>query len=127
MTLHEMWEVTIGAMGTWHEGKLFIEHSLAIEHGTLHVIVGVLLWLAFALLLRRPLSTWLPWLWLFAVILWNETVDLWMEKWPHPGMQYGEGAKDILLTMLVPTIILFASRARPDLFRRAATSRRRRT
>lgn len=113
-------------MRSWHEGKLFVEHSLAIEHGTLHVIVGVTLWLAFGLLLRRPLSAWMPWLWLLAVILWNETVDLWMERWPHPGMQYGEGAKDILLTMFVPTMIFLAIRARPDLFRRGVARRKQR-
>jgi hypothetical protein len=55
---------------------------------------------------------------MLALILWNETVDLWVEQWPDPGMQYGEGAKDVLLTMIVPTVLLFAVRIRPDLFRR---------
>jgi hypothetical protein len=105
-------------MESWHEGKLFIEHSLTISHDTLHMIVGMLVWLGLALLLRRPVSSWKPWLWMLALILWNETVDLWVEQWPDPGMQYGEGAKDVLLTMIVPTVLLFAVRIRPDLFRR---------
>ena len=105
-------------MESWHEGKLFIEHSLTISHDTLHMIVGMFVWLGLALLLRRPLSSWKPWLWMLALILWNETVDLWVEQWPEPGMQYGEGAKDVLLTMIVPTVFLFAVRIRPDLFRR---------
>jgi hypothetical protein len=105
-------------MESWHEGKLFIEHSLTISHDTLHMIVGMLVWLGLALLLRRPVSSWKPWLWMPALILWNETVDLWVEQWPDPGMQYGEGAKDVLLTMIVPTVLLFAVRIRPDLFRR---------
>jgi hypothetical protein len=110
-------------MTSWHEGKILIEHTFAINHDALHVIVGVLLWLVLALLTRRPISAWFPWMWLLAVILWNETVDLWTEQWPDPGMQYGEGAKDVLLTMFLPTVMLIAARFRPGLF---SGSRRRR-
>jgi hypothetical protein len=104
-------------MSSWHQGKVFIEHTVAIEHDTLHVIVGMLLWLALALLLRRPITSWVPWLLVFAVILWSEIVDLWFEIWPEPGRQYGEGVKDLLLTMFVPTVLMLAARYRPDLFR----------
>jgi hypothetical protein len=110
-------------MSTWHQGKLFIEHFVAIDHDALHVIVGVLLWLVVGLLLRRPLSSWTPWLWVLAVIAWNEAVDLWVEQWPDPGQQYGEGAKDLLLTMLLPTVMMIAVRRRPDLFRRGLRRR----
>ena len=103
-------------MTSWHQGKLFIEHAIAIDHDALHVIVGVLFWLVFGLLTRRPISSWRPWLWLLALILWNETVDLWTEQWPDPGMQYGEGAKDILLTMLLPTVLGLLVRVAPGLF-----------
>jgi hypothetical protein len=123
--LHSLWKTLVAAMTSWHQGKLFIEHSLTINHDSLHMLVGVLLWLAFGLLLRRPLTSWRPWLWLFAIILWNETVDLWIEQWPDPGQQYGEGAKDLLITMLVPTILMFAIRLRPDLFRVRPLSHRR--
>ena len=123
--LHSLWKTLVAAMTSWHQGKLFIEHSLTINHDSLHMLVGVVLWLAFGLLLRRPLTSWRPWLWLFAIILWNETVDLWIEQWPDPGQQYGEGAKDLLLTMAVPTILLFAARWRPDLFRQGPRRRRR--
>ena len=115
--LHKLWTVLVHAMTSWHEGKLFIEHSVSFSHDALHILVGVLLWIAFGLLLRRPLTSWLPWLWLLAIILWNETVDLWIEQWPQPGQQYGESAKDLLLTMAVPTILMAAVRLRPDLFR----------
>jgi hypothetical protein len=124
--LHDIWQTLGAAMASWHQGKLFIEHSLAINHDSLHILVGVLLWIALGLLLRRSLASWRPWLWLFAIILWNETVDLWLEQWPDPGQQYGEGAKDLLLTMAVPTIIMLAARSRPDLFRGNIGKRRRR-
>jgi drug/metabolite transporter (DMT)-like permease len=112
-----LWKLVVAAMISWHQGKLFIEHALTINHDALHVLIGVLLWLALGLLLRRPVTSWRPWLWLLAAILWNETVDLWAEQWPDPGQQYGEGAKDLLLTMFLPSVIMVAARMRPDLFR----------
>ena len=122
---HGLWGSVVAIMTSWHEGKLFIEHSVSVSHDSLHVIIGVLIWLAFALLLRRPVTSWKPWFWLLAIILWNETVDLWMEQWPDPGQQYGEGAKDVIVTMLVPTLIMFVARVRPEWFRSAAGGRRR--
>jgi hypothetical protein len=112
-------------MESWHQGKLFAEHALAVSHDSLHVILGVLVLLVAALLTRRPISSIRPWLWVFALALWNETVDLWVELWPDAGMQFGEGAKDLLLTMVVPTLLLFAARSRPDLFRSGGRRRRR--
>src|SRR5437764_13508842 len=102
-------------MGSWHQGKLFIEHAVAINHDALHIIVGVLVWIGIALAMRRPISSPWPWGWLLALILWNETVDLWFEQWPDPGMQYGEGAKDIFLTMFLPTLMMFAAPLTPGL------------
>jgi hypothetical protein len=125
LTLHELWRIVTDAMISWHQAKLFVEHAVTIDHDTLHVIVGFLIWLALALLMRRPITSWYPWLWLFAIIAWNETVDLWTEQWPNPGQQYGEGAKDLALTILLPTLVMFAARARPDLFRSGLGPRRR--
>jgi hypothetical protein len=113
---HHPWSAIVATLSSWHQGKLFIEHSVAISHQSLHIFIGLLLWLAFGLAFRRPVTSWLPWMSLFAIILFNETVDLWIEQWPDPGQQYGEGAKDLLLTMAVPSIVMLAARARPSLF-----------
>lgn len=123
--MHKLWNAVVLAMTSWHEGKLFVEHTIAINHDALHIIIGVLVWLGIALVMRRPVSTKFPWLWLLALILWNETVDLWTEQWPDAGMQYGEGAKDVLLTMFVPTVLMFAARLRPALFAASASRRKR--
>lgn len=111
-------------MESWHQGKLFLEHAVSISHDTLHIFMGVIAWLVAALLARRPIASWRPWLWLLAVIAWNETVDLWVEQWPDPGEQYGEGVKDLLLTMALPTLLMLAARLRPDLFRAGPERRR---
>ena len=123
--LHDGWIVLTGAMMSWHQGKLFIEHLVTIDHDALHMMVGMLLWVVLAMLMRRPITSWYPWLWTFAFILWNETVDLWTETWPDAGQQYGEGAKDVVMTMFVPTVLMIAARTRPDLFRSGVARKRR--
>ncbi len=122
--MHQIWAVIVSAMSRWHQGKSFIEHSVSIEHDALHVIVGLLAWLGFALISRRPLSSIWPFLWLCALILWNEAVDLWVELWPDLGMQLGEGFKDIVLTIAMPGLLMVLIGLRPALF--TAERRRRR-
>ena len=112
----DVWRWIDRAMGDWHQTKLFVEHSLAVEHDALHMAVGVLLWLLIAIVSRRPLSSWMPFLAMFAIILWNEAVDFWVEIWPDPGQQFGEGFKDLLLTILIPAVLMFLIRVRPQMF-----------
>src|SRR4029077_8186265 len=121
-SLRSLWSFVAGAMASWHEGKLFIEHSVRIDHDALHILIGVLAWLVIGALLRRPLSSIRPWLWLLALIGWDGAADLWIEQWPEPGMQYGEGANDLILTMFIPTVLILAIRFAPGLF--AGTKRR---
>ena len=111
-------------MGSWYESKLFVERALAISNDALHVILGVLVQMVAALVSRRPLSSIVPWLAVLVLTIWNEAVDVWTERWPSAGEQLGEAAKDGLLTLLLPTVLLLAARLRPDLFRRGARSRR---
>ena len=113
-----------GAMTSWHQAKLFVEHALDISHDTLHLLAGVLAWLVAALILRRPISSWQPWLWLVVLTAINEVVDMWTEQWPDVGMQIGEAAKDVALTLFVPSLLMLAARHRPDLFRRSPRPRR---
>lgn len=104
-------------MGSWYEAKLFIERATSVSNDALHVILGMLVLIVAALFLRRSVSSAAPWLVVLVFSLWNEAVDLWKERWPEPMMQYGEAAKDIVLTLLLPTLLLAAARYRPDLFR----------
>ena len=101
-------------MSGWYQIKLLIEHASGVTMDALHVILGVILQMAFARLTRVPLSSWRPWLFVFALLLINEASDLWVEQWPVPAMQYGEGLKDIVLTMLLPTLLLVSARPRPQ-------------
>ena len=115
--MHQIKQAFLSAIGTWYEGKLYIENALAISNDALHVVLGFVAWIGLATVLRRPLTSWLPFAGLAIVLLWNEVVDLCVEQWPDPVQQYGEGAKDVALTLIVPTLILLAARYRPQLFR----------
>jgi hypothetical protein len=122
--LDQAWTFVSAMMARWYETKMFIEHVSVVSSDALHVLVGVIVWLLVALLWRRPTSSWRPWSVLLGFTLFNEAVDLWVERWPDPAMQYGESVKDILLTMALPTVLLLAVRARPSLFSSIGGSRR---
>lgn len=104
---------------SWQEWKLFLEHSVAVSNDSIHVIAAVALQLLFALLFKRPLSSLLPWLAVLALALANEASDFWADLWPKPAMQYGESAKDLVLTMALPTLLLLSTRYLPQLYGRA--------
>lgn len=106
-------------MTWWHQAKLNVEQALDISHDALHVLVGVVAWLAIALILRRPVSSWMPWLCVAVLTAFNEAVDLWTEQWPDPGLQYREGVKDFALTLFLPGLLMLAVRYLPGLFRQS--------
>ena len=99
----------------WYSAKTFFERSLSFSTDSLHVIAGVMLQVAVALLVRRPLTTWLPWLCVLGLLAVNEAADLSAERWPLLAEQLGESAKDLLLTMLLPSLLMLALRWSPSL------------
>lgn len=113
--LGQLWSVLQELLWSWREWKVFVERSVSFSSDSVHVIAGVLIQIAAAVLLRKPLSSCLPWLAVLPFIAFNEFVDLWVERWPHLEMQYGEGFKDFLLTLLLPSVLLLASRIFPML------------
>lgn len=120
----QVWHAVTRGMMSWYDVKMFIEHASVVNSDGLHVLFGVVVWLLVALLLRKPVAAPTPWLVLLVLALFNECVDLWVEQWPDKAMQLGESAKDVLLTMTLPTLLAMAVRLRPNLFR--APPRRRR-
>lgn len=104
----------------WYQVKLFLEHVSGISMDALHILVGFLVFLMSAQLLKRSVESPLPWLALLILELGNEAYDLHVELWPDPGSQLGEGVKDIMLTMALPTLVLILARWRPALLRQNA-------
>jgi hypothetical protein len=100
----------------WFEIKQLLVHASGWPRDTLHVIGGVILQLAVALCLRRTIADWRPWTTVLLLQLLNEAYDLWLERWPSAALQLGEGLRDIVATMLLPTLLLVAARWCPRLF-----------
>ena len=109
------WSLVTAVFADWHDLKTFVERAANVGTDSLHVIAGVLLQLLFAAVVRRPLSSWLPWLLVLLSLLFNEIVDLWVEQWPSLAMQLGESARDLVLTMFLPTALLVVVRRWPHL------------
>ena len=99
----------------WNDAKTFIEHMIGFSHDALHVLVGVCLQLLFAALHRISAGSIRPWLMVLTLEMANEWSDLYTEAWPQHAMQWGESAKDVLLTKALPTLLLLLARCRPRL------------
>jgi hypothetical protein len=101
-----------------YDAKLFLHHASGVSMDALHVVAGVVLQLLLAFVFRSSTARWGPWIGVLALELFNEANDLQVEQWPVLSVQYGESAKDILLTMFLPTLLLLLGRWRPLLFAR---------
>lgn len=106
--------MTSGAVA-WHEWKALLEHASGWPMDTLHVLGGVVLQLLVAALIRRSVADWRPWVAVLLMELANEAYDLWVERWPSLPMQAGEGLRDLVATMAVPTLLLWIARRHPAL------------
>lgn len=102
----------------WAAFKVFISHASGISHDAMHIIVGVAVQLLAAAILRKSLASPWPWAAVLLAELANEWNDLHVERWAEQAMQYGEIAKDIALTMLLPSLLLIVARRFPGLLRR---------
>lgn len=100
----------------WNAVKTFVEHAVGFSHDALHVVIGVILQIAFAFALRRTLASPLPWLLVFLLEAANEWSDLSIEQWPDLALQFGESAKDLTLTMFLPTVLLYLVKRYPRIF-----------
>jgi hypothetical protein len=104
----------------WHQLKEWLSGASGLDMDSLHVHAGVLCQIGLAVLLRRRLSSVLPWLAVAAVVLANEAYDFSYEEWPNRWQQLGESVRDVWNTLLLPSVILLLARYRPGLFGAAA-------
>jgi len=104
-------------LSQWHDAKTFLEHASNVSMDALHVILGVVLLLVLAMLSRRPVSSGLPWFGVLIVVLANEMLDMHTERWPDRSHQLAESAKDLIFTMLLPTLLMVTARLHPRIYR----------
>lgn len=89
----------------WGQWKIAIEAALDMSPDALHVQFGIVLLAGFALMLRRPLGSWVPWSMVLIFELINEYIDL---NQPAGSIESNWPASqhDILNTMFAPTLIV---------------------
>lgn len=104
---------TAGVMD-WHGIKSLTVDMTGVSRDALHVLAGLGVQFFIALIVRRPLSSWIPWsLMLLAAVI-NELYDFtydgafYLPLWP-------EAVHDLWLTMAVPTILFVLARWAPGL------------
>lgn len=106
----------LGRLGTEIFGaKTTIAQSISVSNDSLHLIAGVVLHLIAAFILRVSLRNFGPWLLVLGLALINELNDLHVGTQSLGTAQFGEGGKDIILIMLLPTLLLIVARKRPNL------------
>lgn len=101
----------------WFTIKMWIESSISFSPKALHPIVGVVLQLAFAAILRTSVAKPMPWLIVLALELANEWTDLTIDVWPNRSDQIAGSMTDVMLTMILPTLLFLAARYYPSLLR----------
>jgi hypothetical protein len=123
--LQYSWAALVRGMTLWTHARSFLEQLAGLGHATFAILACTGLWIAAGLLLRRSLAAMVPWAAVLLVSVWNEAAQLVLQHWPDRVWQYRESARDLLLAMLLPTLLMLAIRARPALFQAAGAKRRR--
>ncbi|MBN9317264.1 MAG: hypothetical protein J0I99_16090 [Devosia sp.] len=104
--------------------KTELSELLGITKDALHIHIGLAIFLGVALVFRRSLASWIPWLALLAFELANELMDIFHLHKGAIGFEMGDSLKDILNTMFWPTVVLIAARWQRRRQRSAAAAER---
>ena len=91
--------------------------ELFIAKDALHIYFAFVIQVVAALIFRKSLASWTPWLTVLAFELVNEGLDMWLGEEAHLKQWQYDGAKhDIVNTMILPTALLLLCRFAPRLF-----------
>lgn len=97
----------------WIGLKAELVGLIGLDRDALHVYAAVAFQLVVAGVTRRSLASFAPWLAVAGVELVNESADYFLEVWPDRALQQAGGLHDLVNTMLMPTVLLIASRYAP--------------
>lgn len=95
---------------SWAEAKFVFEQSIPVGNAWIHLIVGPVIMVLAALVMRKPVASWRPWFVVLLLISLNEYIDLVVAIWPRREPRYGDSISDFLLTMAIPTLLLAMAR-----------------
>jgi len=95
---------------SWIDLKFGIENSVPFGDHWVHLIVGALAFFVAAGAMRKPLSSWQPWIVVFMLATLNEIVDLSVQLWRGWPGNYGDSLADLAMTIVAPTVLLLVTR-----------------
>ncbi len=95
---------------TFQIAKVAIVTFTDLGRDALHVYAGLATLFLSALLLRKPLRSWLPWLMVLLVAVAAELLDLRDDSLTSGRLRWGASAHDIVNTLVWPTVILLLAR-----------------
>jgi hypothetical protein len=99
----------------WIEFKDYLSQISDLDQDALHVYAAVLIQLAAAALFRRSLASIIPWLAVWAVLIVNEALDLWLPREEIGQWQVAGGIQDSWNTMALPTLLWLLAYHAPGL------------
>lgn len=94
----------------YNDIKTLLSETVGITKDALHVHIGLAIFLGVALVFRRSLASWIPWLALLAFEVANETMDILYWDGTGIGVDVGDSPKDIVNTMFWPTVVFLVAR-----------------
>ncbi len=100
----------------WSTFKADVLAAAAIDRGAAHVLLSVVALVALALVMRRPLWSWIPWAGVLVLQLLNEAISGYADRVLEPWELRGSIA-DVLLVMALPSFLVAACRFAPSLLR----------
>lgn len=99
----------------WTAIKTVIVEETGLSRDALHLLTGLGAYLILTALLPRRVPPVVPWFLIFAAGLANEWADYLVETWPG---QWRESLKDMITTLMLPSLLIFLGRFAPDLLLR---------
>ena len=91
---------------TWHNrGKVFLANTLGLDHATLHVHVGMAIWVG-CTVIAGSVAAWWPLAVVVAAELFNECLD----RWRVGSWRIGDTLADIVNSVLWPLVLFGLAR-----------------
>jgi hypothetical protein len=90
--------------------KLAIVAATGLSKDALHIYVGLAVFLAAAVVLRKPLRSIVPWLVIFAMAIAGEVLDMRDDIASLGYWRWGASLHDVLNTLFWPTVLLLIAK-----------------
>ncbi len=97
-------------MTFFHDFKIYLVAHTGLAKDALHIYVAVIIFFAACLIMRWKARDWRPWALVLLAALSGEVLDLLDSYFRGRELDLRESAKDIVNTLMVPTIIVITAR-----------------